>query len=123
MSGVHESVAGPLNRPEGKSAALHSAKSSSHTLVLTCCGFSCRVITIHNNPNDVELQSKYQHLKFQLPDLETENIAQFFQPTYEFIEQARAARQGESFLYVILLYQLRVEHRGRPQDVCLSSRA
>ncbi|EIE24571.1 phosphatases II [Coccomyxa subellipsoidea C-169] len=53
-----------------------------------------RVITIHNNPENMQLPSRFKHLRLQLADVDTQDVSKFFAPTYTFIEEARAANEG-----------------------------
>ena len=55
-----------------------------------------RVVTIHNNPENVALPAKMARLQFQLADVDTQDASPFFAPTFDFIEEARAAGQGTS---------------------------
>ena len=72
---------------------------------LVCCGLlwsgserghvlAHRVISIHNNPENLQLPAKYLRLQFSLADVDTQDISPFFAPSYDFIEEARAAGQG-----------------------------
>ncbi len=54
----------------------------------------CRVISIHNNPENLELPAKYARLQFALADVDTQDVSPFFAPSYDFIEEARAAGHG-----------------------------
>lgn len=54
----------------------------------------CRIITVHNNPENMKPPAKYKHLQLPLADVETEDISQFFNSSYEFIEQARVDKTG-----------------------------
>ena len=53
-----------------------------------------RVITIHNNPENLALPARFRHLRFQAADVDTVDITQFFAPSYAFIEEGRAAGEG-----------------------------
>ncbi len=53
-----------------------------------------RVITIHNNPENMQLPAKFKHLRLQLADVDTQDISKFFATAYTFIEEARAANEG-----------------------------
>ena len=55
------------------------------------CG---RVLTIHNNPENLRLPPRFQRLSFTLADVDTQDVSPFFAPSYDFIEAARAAREG-----------------------------
>lgn len=50
-----------------------------------------RIITVHNHPDNLKPPGGIQHLKFELPDVESADIAACFQPAFECIEGARAA--------------------------------
>lgn len=56
------------------------------------CG--CRVITIHNNPENMKLPTRFKHLRFQLADVDTQDVSQFFDASYQFIEEGRGANEG-----------------------------
>ncbi len=58
------------------------------------CFLTHRVVSIHNNPENLQLPAKYQRLQFSLADVDTQDISPFFAPSYDFIEEARAAGQG-----------------------------
>ncbi|BDA42767.1 probable dual specificity protein phosphatase 6 at N-terminal half [Coccomyxa sp. Obi] len=53
-----------------------------------------RVITIHNNPENMQLPAKFKHLRLQLADVDTQDISKFFATAYTFIEEARGANEG-----------------------------
>ena len=53
-----------------------------------------RVISIHNNPENLQLPAKYARLQFALADVDTQDISPYFAPSYDFIEEARAAGHG-----------------------------
>ena len=53
-----------------------------------------RVLTIHNNPENLHLPARFQRLTFELADVDTQDVSPFFAPSYDFIEGARAAREG-----------------------------
>lgn len=55
----------------------------------------CRILTIHNNPDNLKPPSKIKHLKIELADVETEDVSRFFNDSYTFIEEARTAKEGE----------------------------
>ena len=57
-------------------------------------GACCRVLTIHNNPENLRLPPRFQRLSFTLADVDTQDVSPFFAPAYDFIEAARAAREG-----------------------------
>lgn len=53
-----------------------------------------RVLTIHNNPENLQLPPNFQRLQFQLADVDTQDCSPFFAPTFDFVEEARAAGHG-----------------------------
>ena len=53
-----------------------------------------RVVTIHNNPENMQLPGRFKHLRLQLADVDTQDVSKFFAPSYTFIEEARAANEG-----------------------------
>eukprot|EP00884_Botryococcus_braunii_P013251 jgi/Botrbrau1/21927/Bobra.0249s0051.1 len=53
-----------------------------------------RIITVHNNPENLNPPSRFKHLKFTMADVETEDISKLFAPTYDFIEEAREAKHA-----------------------------
>ncbi len=55
----------------------------------------CRVLSIHNSPEDLKLPSKMQHLQMKLADVDTQDISPFFDPSYDFIEAGIHANEGE----------------------------
>lgn len=62
-----------------------------------CPGFppgARRVVTIHNNPENMALPARFRHLRFQCADVDTVDITQYFAPSYTFIEEGRAAGEG-----------------------------
>lgn len=44
---------------------------------------------------NMELPSKFKHLRIQLADVDTQNIAPFFNTCYAFVEEGRAAGHGD----------------------------
>lgn len=56
----------------------------------------CRVITIHNNPDNMTLPGAYAHLRIEMPDIDTANITAYFDPTFNFIEEGRVKGHGAS---------------------------
>ena len=52
------------------------------------------MISIHNNPENLQLPAKIARLQFALADVDTQDISPFFAPSYDFIEEARAAGHG-----------------------------
>ena len=53
-----------------------------------------RVITIHNNPDNLTLPATYAHLRIEMPDIDTANITAHFDPTFNFIEEGRVKGHG-----------------------------
>ncbi len=51
-------------------------------------------VTIHNQPENLKVPSTIKHLQFTLADVSTENISQFFAPTYDCIDEARSKGHG-----------------------------
>lgn len=51
------------------------------------CVFS--IVTIHNNPDELQLPSRFHHLKIELPDIPSADISVHFNAVYEHIEAAR----------------------------------
>ena len=56
---------------------------------------TCRVITIHNNPENTKLPKRFKQLRLQLADVDTQDVSQFFDTSYQFIEEGRSAGEGE----------------------------
>ena len=56
---------------------------------------TCRVITIHNNPENMKLPKRFKQLRLQLADVDTQDVSQFFDTAYQFIEEGRGAGEGE----------------------------
>lgn len=53
------------------------------------------MLTIHNNPENLRLPARFQRLSFVLADVDTQDVSPFFAPSYDFIEAARAAGEGD----------------------------
>jgi dual specificity MAP kinase phosphatase len=53
------------------------------------------MITIHNNPERAAAPPGGRHLQVMMADVETAHIAPWFGPSFDFIEEARAAGHGE----------------------------
>jgi hypothetical protein len=66
----------------------------THTLP-PCPPPPCRVITVHNHPENLKLPATTRHLKYQLADIESADISPLLGPAFEFIEQAQARKEGE----------------------------
>lgn len=56
---------------------------------------ACRILTIHNNPENLKPPGRYKHKQFVLADVETEDVSKFFDESYTFIEESRAAKEGQ----------------------------
>ena len=54
----------------------------------------CRVLTIHNSPEEVKFPAEVEHLRMQLADVETQDISPLFAPSYDFIEAGVHAKEG-----------------------------
>lgn len=54
----------------------------------------CRVITVHNHPENLKLPATTRHLKYQLADIESADISPLLGPAFDFIEQAQARKEG-----------------------------
>ena len=52
------------------------------------------MVTIHNNPENLEVPASFQQLRFQLADVDTQDCSPFFAPTFSFIEEGRAVGEG-----------------------------
>ena len=46
----------------------------------------------------MKLPSKFKHLRFQLADVDTQDVSQFFDASYQFIEEGRGASEGRAFV-------------------------
>ena len=42
----------------------------------------------------MKLPSRFKHLRFQLADVDTQDVSQFFDASYQFIEEGRGANEG-----------------------------
>ena len=42
----------------------------------------------------MKLPPRFRHLRFQLADVDTQNVTPYFNASYDFIEEARAAGHG-----------------------------
>lgn len=49
------------------------------------------VVTIHNNPGNLRLPPRWRHLRIELADVDSADMAPHLEPVYAFIEEARAA--------------------------------
>lgn len=67
---------------------------SARVTFLTFSSHPCRILTIHNNPENLKPPPRFKHLKYTLADVDTEDISKFFAQTFDFIEDAREANQG-----------------------------
>lgn len=54
-----------------------------------------RMILYFTAAENMELPSKFKHLRIQLADVDTQNIAPFFNSTYAFVEEGRTAGHGD----------------------------
>lgn len=54
----------------------------------------CRIISIHNNPENLQVPKGFQHLKMTVADVHTQDITPYFNPSYDYIEEARLGNQG-----------------------------
>lgn len=77
-------------------ASLPMARTLHRSHCHECGAGTCvrRVITIHNNPENMQLPGSFKHLRLQLADVDTQDVSKFFAPSYTFIEEARAANEG-----------------------------
>ena len=46
----------------------------------------------------MKLPPRFRHLRFQLADVDTQNVTPYFNASYDFIEEARAAGHGGDLL-------------------------
>lgn len=53
-----------------------------------------RLISIHNNPENLKVPKGFQQLKMTVADVHTQDITPYFNPSYDFIEEARNSHQG-----------------------------
>ena len=60
-----------------------------------------RIVTIHNNPENLKPPDRYQHMRIEMPDIDVADITAHFSPTYNFIEEGRIAGQGEEVVDLI----------------------
>lgn len=56
----------------------------------------CRLISIHNNPENLQVPKGFQQLKMTVADVHTQDITPYFNPSYDFIEEARNNNQGNT---------------------------
>jgi hypothetical protein len=77
-------------------ASLPMARTLHRSHCHECGAGTCvrRVITIHNNPENMQLPGRFKHLRLQLADVDTQDVSKFFAPSYTFIEEARAGNEG-----------------------------
>lgn len=59
---------------------------------------ACRLISIHNNPENLKVPKGFQQLKMTVADVHTQDITPYFNPSYDFIEEARNSHQGTPLL-------------------------
>ena len=60
----------------------------------SCFAHAHRVISIHNNPENLQPPKAFQQLKMTVADVHTQDITPFFNPSYDYIEEARAKNEG-----------------------------
>ena len=66
-----------------------------------------RIVTIHNNPENLQPPARFKHLRFTLADVDTADVSQFFNASYEFIEEARVRNEGRSsYLWSTLILNI-----------------
>ncbi|KAL3135874.1 hypothetical protein ABBQ32_007430 [Trebouxia sp. C0010 RCD-2024] len=53
-----------------------------------------RLISIHNNPENLKVPKGFHQLKMTVADVHTQDITPYFNPSYDFIEEARNSSQG-----------------------------
>lgn len=51
------------------------------------------VLTIHNNPENLKLPADTTHLRLTLADVDSENIAQYFEESFQFFEKCREEKR------------------------------
>lgn len=90
MTGIHKNKL-HYSQPAATVASVH--KHCKKTL--QAINDACRVITIHNNPENIKLPKRFKQLRLQLADVDTQNVSQFFDASYQFIEEGRGAGEGE----------------------------
>lgn len=66
-----------------------------HLRVTTRLLAVCRLISIHNNPENLKVPKGFQQLKMTVADVHTQDITPYFNPSYDFIEEARNSNQGD----------------------------
>ena len=47
-----------------------------------------------HDAENMKLPPRFRHLRFQLADVDTQNVTPYFNASYDFIEEARAAGHG-----------------------------
>ena len=87
---------GPIAGPETIASDVESVVFSARA-GWSChhARFLCRIITIHNNPENLKVPNKYKHTQIPMADVDTEDISQHFNRTYEIIEEARVEKTGD----------------------------
>ena len=56
---------------------------------------SChRILTVHNNPENLTPPPRFKHKRLILADVETEDVSKYFNESFTYIEEARAAHEG-----------------------------
>ena len=58
-----------------------------------------RIVTIHNNPENLKPPARFKHLSFTLADVDTADVSQFFNASFEFIEEVRVCNEGKLSIY------------------------
>ena len=59
-----------------------------------CALSTCRLISIHNNPENLKVPKGFQQLKMSVADVHTQDITPYFNPSYDLIEEARNSKEG-----------------------------
>ena len=61
-----------------------------------------RLISIHNNPENLKVPKGFQQLKMSVADVHTQDITPYFNPSYDLIEEARNSNQGKVLVASII---------------------
>lgn len=56
----------------------------------------CRLVSIHNNPENLKVPKGFQQLKMTVADVHTQDITPYFNPSYDLIEEARNSNEGDA---------------------------
>lgn len=59
------------------------------------CHVCFRLISIHNNPENLKVPKGFQQLKMTVADVHTQDITPYFNPSYDLIEEARNSNEGD----------------------------